>query len=111
MEKCLSVTKQPVNPQNPKNIVFRAVPLLSMAPLVAASAGLFVILESNVRLLLVTAALILSLLFTIKLAKYRTLEALLVLVLALLLFNAAFRTLFPLVLDPHNIFSSLGTQR
>jgi hypothetical protein len=110
-EKCLSISKQPITTETSKSILFRVVPLLSMAPLVVTGAGLFVIWDANVRLLLVAAALIMALFLVLSLPKYRTLDVLIVSVLALLLFNAAFRSLFPLVLDPHNIFSSLGTGR
>jgi hypothetical protein len=111
MEKCLSITKQPKAPESSKSILFRVVPLLSTAPFIAAGAGLLMFWDPNVRLVIVAAALILVLPFTVSLAKYRTLDALIVSVLVLLLFNAAFRSLFPLVLDPHNLFSSLGTTR
>jgi hypothetical protein len=109
MEKFFSITKQPISPQNSKSILFRVVPLLSMAPFVAAGVGLFVIWNPNVRLLLVAAAVIMALLFVLSSPKYRTLDALTISFLVLLLFNAAFRSLFPLVLDPHNIYGSLGT--
>jgi MFS family permease len=109
--KIFSITRQPMNPENSKSILSGVVPLLSTAPFVAAGAGLFVIWDPNVRLLLVAAALIMALLLVFSLSKYRTLDALIISFLCLLLFNAAFRSLFPLVLDPHNIFSSLGTTR
>jgi hypothetical protein len=111
MEKCLSITKQPITPESSKSFLFRVVPSLSMAPFVAAGAGLFVFWDPNVRLLLVVAALIMALFLVVSLQKYRGLDVLIVSVLALLLFNVAFRSLFPLVLDPHNIFSSVGTSR
>jgi hypothetical protein len=111
MEKCISITKQPITTESSKSILFRVVPLLSMAPFVATGAGLFVIWDPNVRLLLVAAALIMALFLVVSLPKYRILDVLFVSVLALLLFNAAFRSLFPLVLDPHNIFTSVGTSR
>ena len=104
MEKCISISKQPITPERSKSVLSRVVPLLSMAPFVATGAGLFVFWDPNVRLLLVAAALIIALLLVATLPKYRTLDALIVSVLALLLFNAAFRSLFPLVLDPHTIF-------
>jgi hypothetical protein len=111
MGKCLSITKRPITPESPKGVPSRVVPLLSTAPFVAAGAGLFMFWDPNVRLVIVAAVLILVLPFLVSLPKYRTLDALIVSVLALLLFNAAFRSLYPLVLDPHNIFSSLGTTR
>jgi hypothetical protein len=111
MEKCLSISKQLTTPESSKSVLYRVVPLLSIAPFVAAGAGLFMIWDPNVRLLMVAAALILVLPLIVSLPKYRTLDALFVSVLALLLFNAAFRSLFPIVLDPHNIFPSAGTAR
>ncbi len=104
MEKCLSISKRPMTPESSKSVLFRLVPLLSMAPFVVTGAGLFVFWDPNVRFLLVAAALIMPLLLVVTLPKYRTLDALIVSVLALLLLNAAFRSLFPLVLDPHTIF-------
>jgi hypothetical protein len=111
MEKCLSIAKQPITIESSKGILFRVVPLLSMAPFVAAGAGLFMIWDVNVRLVLVAAALIVALFLVVSLPKYRSLDFLIVSVLALLLFNAAFRSLYPLVLDPHNIFTSPGATR
>jgi len=106
MEKCLRISKQPMASESSKSVLFRVVPLLSMAPLIAVGAGLFMIWDPNVRLLIVVAVLILMLPPIVSFRNYRTLDVLIVLVLALLLLNAAFRSLFPLVLDPHNIFST-----
>ena len=75
-----------------------------MVPLLIAGSALFLFWDANVRLLLVIAALILTLLIFVRLGNYGGLEVLMASVLVLLLFNAAFRTLFPLVLDPHSIF-------
>ena len=111
IEKCISIAKQPVTSENSKSFLFRVVPLLSIAPFAAAGAGLFAIWDANVRLLIVGAALVMALFLVLSLPKYRTLDILIVSFFALLLFNVAFRTLFPLVLDPHNIFSSVGTYR
>lgn len=111
MDKCISIAKRPISPETSKSFLFRIVSLLSMAPFVAVGGGLFIIWDVNVRLLLVAAALIMALFLVVTLPKYRSLDILIVSVLALLLFNAAFRSLFPLVLDPHNIFTSPGTTR
>jgi hypothetical protein len=86
-------------------------PVFSLAPFIAVGAGLFIIWDTNVRLLLVASALILTFLFAVIQPKLRIFDVLLVSVLVLLLFNAALRSLFPLLLDPHNVFSSLGTSR
>jgi hypothetical protein len=108
MEKCISITKQSITTESSKSTLFRIVPILSMAPFVAAGAGLFVIWDPNIRLLFVSAALIMALFLVVSLPKYRSLDVLIVSLLALLLFNVAFRSLFPLVLDPHNIFTSVS---
>jgi uncharacterized membrane protein len=108
-EKCISVARRPMSLSSSESILSRVVPLLSMVPFVVTGAGLFVFWDSSVRLLLVIAALILALLFMFILPSYGTLEILIVSLLALLLFNAAFRTLYPLVLDPHTIFIPPGT--
>ena len=111
MEKCLSVLKRPTSGTNSTSIMSRIVPVSSMLPFLAVGAALFLFQDANVRLLLVAAALIAALVLVVRFPNYRCLEVLMVSVLVLLLFNAAFRTLFPLVLDPHNIFSQVGTGR
>jgi hypothetical protein len=108
MEKCISISKQPMVPERSKSVLSRVVPLLSIVPFVATGAGLFVFWDPNVRLILVAVALIIVLLLVVALPKYRILDALIVSVLALLLLNVAFRSLFPLVLDPHTIFPLPG---
>ena len=111
IEKCISIVKGPTPTSNSTGIFSRAVPVFSMLPILAAGAGLFLFSDANVRLLVVCAALIVALVLVLKFPNYRSLEVLVVCVLILLLFNAAFRTLFPLVLDPHNLFSSVVTGR
>jgi hypothetical protein len=111
LEKCISLAKGPVASVSSQAIRFRAMPMLALAPSIAIGAGLFASWDPNVRLLLVAGALILTFLFVVVEPDLRTFDVLLVSVLVLLLFNAAFRTLFPLLLDPHNLFSSLGTSR
>ena len=110
MEKCISIPKLSI-PGNSTSIRARLLPVLSVAPFLVVGSALFIFWDANVRLILVAAALVLALLLIVRLPNPRGLEALIVLVLALLLFNAAFRTLFPLVLDPHNIFISVPTGR
>jgi len=108
MEKCISFSKLPVSSLNATGVLSQVLPVLSILPSLAAGAALLLFLDGNVRLCLVTAALVVALVIVVRFPNYRCLEVLTVSVLGLLLFNAAFRTLFPLVLDPHNIFSSAG---
>lgn len=109
MDRCLSISKHPLAASTPASILSRTVPVLSMAPFLLVGVGLYLFTDPNLRLLLVVAALVLALFLIVRLPNYRTLDALIVTALVLVLFNAAFRTLYPLVLDPHNIFSSVAT--
>lgn len=109
MEKCLSVSRRLATLSDSTDILSQTVPVLSMGPFMVVGAALYFIEDPSVRLLLVVAALVAALLLIVKLPNYRTLDVLIVTFLVLILFNAAFRTLFPLVLDPHNIFSQVGT--
>ena len=106
MEKCISICRQSVSAVKPAGLTSRLVPVLLMLPFVAVGAGLFSISDANLRLLLVGLALIVALVVVLRFPNYPCLEALMISVLVLVLLNATFRTLFPLVLDPHNIFSS-----
>jgi hypothetical protein len=107
MEKCVSISKRPISTVDPTTIASQIMPVLSILPFLAVGAGLFMISDAAVRLLLVALALIAALVIVVRFPNSRCLEVLIVSVLVLLLFNAAFRTLFPLVLDPHNIFTSV----
>ena len=111
LQKCISTARGQMGSVSSQTIRFRLVPMLALAPFIAIGAGLFITWDPNVRLLLVASALILTFLFMVVQPDFRTFDVFLVSVLVLLLFNAAFRTLFPLLLDPHNLFSSLGTSR
>jgi hypothetical protein len=106
MEKCVSIAKRSTSTANPTSLLSQVMPVLSMLSLLATGLALFLFSDPNVRLLVVAAALILTFLLVVRLPNYGSLEFLILSVLILLLFNAAFRTLYPLVLDPHNIFSS-----
>jgi len=109
IEKCLRVSRRSTALNDSRSVLSQIVPVLSMMPFVIVGATLYFIEVPNVRLLLVVAALIVALLLIVRLPNYRTLDVLIVTFLLLIVFNAAFRTLFPLVLDPHNIFGPVGT--
>ena len=106
MEKCVSICRQPVSDVSLAGLVSRVVPVLSILSFAIVGMGLFAISDANLRLLLVGLALLVALMFVLRFPNSRCLEALVMSVLVLVLLNAAFRTLFPLLLDPHNIFSS-----
>jgi len=107
LDKSLSFSRQLVPPTNTSRIA-QFGPSFSVLPFLASGTALFWFLDANVRLILVAAALVVALLLLVRFPNGRLSRVLLMTVLVLLLFNAAFRTLFPLALDPHNIFSSAG---
>jgi len=111
MEKCVSIAKRPASTVNVTSSLSlsRVIPVLSMLPLLTAGLALFLFSDANIRLLVVALALVLALLLIVRLQNYGCLEVVILSVLVMLVFNAAFRTLFPLALDPHNIFSSPPT--
>jgi hypothetical protein len=80
--------------------------LLTIAPFIGLGAGLFMLWDPAFRLLLVMGGLVLILFLAFRTPSNRTLGILVTLLLALFLVNVAFRSLFPLLLDPHNLFSS-----
>jgi hypothetical protein len=80
--------------------------MLTIAPFIGLGAGLFMLWDPMLRLLLVIGGLALTIFLAFRTPSYRTLGILVTLLLALLLINVAFRSLFPLLLDPHNLFSS-----
>jgi hypothetical protein len=84
--------------------------LLSGAPLLAFSAGLFIFWDPLARLLIVLAAVGSALLVKLRFPNLQTMHMLVASLLLLLLVNAAFRSLFPLLLDPHSVFGPLGTR-
>jgi len=111
METCIRIPKRSIISGNSASITAGFLSGPSMVPFLAAGSALFIFWDANVRLLIVAGALIVALLLIVKSPGRQGFEAIIALVLVLLLFNAAFRTLFPLVLDPHNIFASLPTGR
>jgi len=88
----------------------RVLQLFTFVPYAALGAGLFVFWDTATRFLIITFALILLLILTIRLPRYHSVSALVGVFLVLLILNAAFRSLFPLLLDPHNLFSATGTR-
>ena len=109
LDRFVGILKRSDSPTDPTGTTSQIVSVFPILPIFATGAVLLLIPDANMRLLLVTGTLVTVLIFALRFPKYRWLEALMVSVLVLVLFNAAFRTLYPLVLDPHNIFSSAGS--
>jgi hypothetical protein len=109
LDRCVSILKRPDSPTDPTGVTSQIVSVFPILLILAAGAALLLTFDANMRLLLIVVALVTVLVLLVRFPKYRWLETLMVSLLVLVLFNAAFRTLFPLALDPHNIFSSAGT--
>jgi hypothetical protein len=105
IEKFLRTSKRPSTASSRKGVLPGFVSIVSTLPFVAISVVLFFVGDVNLRLMLVVVALVAALVLVLRLEDYPSLDILIVSVLVLILFNAAFRTLYPLVLDPHNIFA------
>jgi len=104
--KCIEASRVP----DPEDIPIqhsRLLQIACIALLLALGGGLFAFWQVYARLLIVILAIALSLLFLIRFPRNEVLQMLVVTVLLLLVVNAAFRSLFPLLLDPHNLFSAV----
>jgi hypothetical protein len=84
--------------------------LLSGASLLAFGAGLFIFWNPLVRLLIVLGAAGSALLVKLRFPNVNIMSMLVASLLVLFLVNAAFRSLFPLLLDPHSVFGPLGAR-
>jgi multisubunit Na+/H+ antiporter MnhG subunit len=95
--------KNPVEPHAPIQLL-----VIVFALLAAASAGFFILVDPLLRLLVLLASVAAMTLMMVRFPRYRLQIARVLLVSILLLFvaNAAFRSLFPLLLDPHNLHSA-----
>jgi cytochrome bd-type quinol oxidase subunit 2 len=78
--------------------------------LIADSAGLFLFDDPLVRLAILTAVVVAVIVVEFRFPRYRTARSFLAVILILLLVNAAFRSLYPLLLDPHSLFGPVGAQ-
>jgi len=112
VEKCIALSNHsnPLAGPGPENPYARALlPWISPLLLAALGAVLCVTSADSIRLLIVVAAQLLTLLLALRVPNSRTLHSLTITVLALVILNAAFRSLFPLLLDPHNLLTSSGS--
>jgi hypothetical protein len=116
IEKCLEISKN-LEPPGSSKLLTRVHFALLSAILVGFSAALYVSQMDNnalslfVRVLTVLGTLTTLLLVTIRLPKDQVSRLLFASILILFLVNAAYRSLYPLLLDPHNLlgsFSGLG---
>ena len=78
--------------------------------LIAVSAGLFITDNPLAKALIVVGVVVAIIVASARFPNHRLTRTLLVSFLALLLINAAFRSLYPLLLDPHSLLGPIGAQ-
>lgn len=105
MDRCLDFSKR-LETLVGSEQVSRKQPVLLSAILIAFSAGLFVSENVLVRLLIVLGVLVALVLIVVRFPRYQVGRILIVSFLILLLVNAAFRSLYPLLVDPHNLLGA-----
>ncbi len=108
LEKCLDISKRWQIPSLGENWP-RKSHLTSLA-LIAVSAGLFLFEDPLVRLAILAGVVVGVIVVEFKFPRYQTARSFLAVILILLLVNAAFRSLYPLLLDPHSLFGPVGAQ-
>jgi hypothetical protein len=82
--------------------------VLFLSILTAAGAGLFMSIDPVVRLAIVLGAIAFLAIFTIRFPGYPTARVLVISILIAILVNAAYRSLYPLLIDPHNLVSEFS---
>jgi len=110
LEKCLDLSKR-LDIFGEDNPISRQSWMLVSGVCIALSGGLFVFSNPILRLALVLVGLSSLLLFARRFPKYQLTRILLISLLVLIVFNAACRSLYPLLLDPHNLFGTFSGSR
>jgi hypothetical protein len=107
LEKCIELSKK-LDPLKGAVRVSRQQPILISVLLVAFSATLFAVQDVYVRTAIILAAVAIVLLLSIRFPQYQAVRILIISFLILVIVNSAFRSLYPLLLNPHNLFGSFG---
>jgi hypothetical protein len=107
LEKCIELSK---NLDSLKGVVqvSRQQPILISILFVAFSATLFVFQDAFVRAAIILVAVAIVLLLSIRFPQYQAVRILVISFLILVIVNSAFRSLYPLLLNPHTLFGSFG---
>jgi hypothetical protein len=106
MEKCLTLREFSTN--NISQSASRYLPMLLSALLFIAGAGLFTFSNPIIRLAIVLAASIAVLALSTLFPRRQIAQILIASILLMILVNAAYRSLYPLLLDPHNLLPPTG---
>jgi len=107
LEKCVELSK---NLDSLKGTVpvSRQQPILISILVVVFSATLFAFQDPFVRTAIILVAVAIVLLLSIRFPQYQAVRILIISFLILVIVNSAYRSLYPLLLNPHNLFGSFG---
>jgi hypothetical protein len=101
MEKLLRICR--FSESNARGVISRKLIMLIYAVLIAASMGLFFFSNPFARLAMLLAAVASMFLLMMRFPKRQILWILVLSMLVLVVVNVAYRSLYPLLLDPHNL--------
>jgi hypothetical protein len=107
LEKCVDLSKK-LDPLRGTFPVSRQQPIIISVLLVVLSATLFAFQDPFVRIAIILVAVAIVLLLSIRFPQYQAVRILTIAFLVLVIVNSAYRSLYPLLLNPHNLFGSFG---
>src|SRR5208282_1615985 len=107
LEKCVALSKK-LDLLKGTVPVSRQQPILISVLFVVFSATLFVFQDALVRAAIILVTVAIVLLLSIRFPQYQAVRILVVSFLILVIVNSAYRSLYPLLLNPHNLFGSFG---
>lgn len=103
IERCFELSKR-LETLDGRGEISRRQPILVSFILTAFSMGLFISGNALIRLVIVLGALVTLALIATRFTDHQVVRILIASFLILVLVNAAYRSLYPLLLDPHNLF-------
>jgi len=109
IERCIDATKK-FDAHDGNQYFSLRQPILLTAMFAAFGAGLFIFWDQTVRIVMVLGTIGAILFLEVRYPKNRVSRILIASFLILLLINAAYRSLYPLLLDPHNLLGTFPTR-
>jgi hypothetical protein len=107
LEKCVELSKK-LDSLKGTVPVSRQQPILISILFIVFSTTLFAFQDPFARAAIVLVAVAIVLLLSIRFPQYQAVRILVISFLILVIVNSAYRSLYPLLLNPHNLFGSFG---
>jgi len=107
LEKCVDLSRK-LDSLRGTFPLSRQQPILISILFIIFSATLFVFQDAFVRSTIILVAVVIVLLLSIRFPQYQAVRFLVIAFLILVIVNSAYRSLYPLLLNPHNLFGSFG---